>query len=253
MSLFISFEGCDGTGKTTQAKLLETRLADAGYSVILVKEPGSTRLGDYLRAWLKDESHKGLTPQAELFLFAAARSALVSETLRPLLEERRTVVIADRYIDSTTAYQGYGRRLDLDEVARVNRLATGGLTPDVTILLDGPVADTLSRVGTSQLAMSIDQHGADPAKRLDGEGTRRFKEESVQFHERVRRGYRKIAQQDPARIVLIDASEPIQEVADAVFAAVEPRLPTGSPQASSKDRSLPLWEAAETTSIAETA
>jgi dTMP kinase len=253
LSLFISFEGCDGTGKTTQAGLLEARLADAGYRVILVKEPGSTRLGDYLRSWLKDENNKGLTAEGELFLFAAARSALVTETLRPLLEEHRTVVIADRYIDSTTAYQGYGRRLDLDEVARVNRLATGGLTPDITILLDGPVADTLSRVGTSQLAMSIEEHGVDPVKRLDGEGTRRFKEESVQFHERVRRGYIKIAQQDPARIVLIDASDPIQEVADAVFAAVGPKLPSDSTQASTEDPSLPLWEAAETTSIAESA
>ena len=252
MSLFISFEGCDGTGKSTQAKLLETRLADAGYRVILVKEPGSTRLGDYLRGWLKDENNRDLTPEAELFLFAAARSALVTETLRPLLEERRTVVIADRYVDSTTAYQGYGRRIDLDEVARINRLATSGLTPDITILLDGPVADTLGRVGTSQLAMSIEQLGDDRAKRLDEEGTRRFKKESVHFHERVRRGYRKIAQQDPERIVVIDAFDPIPEVADAVYSAVEPRLAAGD-SASHEAHSLPLWGAAEATSVAESA
>ena len=251
MSLFISFEGCDGTGKSTQARLMEERLVEAGYKVVLVKEPGSTRLGDYLRSWLKDENNTGLTPEAELFLFAAARSALVSGTLRPLLKEDRTVVIADRYIDSTTAYQGYGRRMDLDEVAQVNRLATGGLTPDITILLDGSIRESLRRVGTSQLTMAMGQD--EQVGRIDGEGTRRFKEESVHFHERVRRGYRKIAQQDSERVVLIEALRPIPEVADAIFAAVEPRLPTDPAQTSCEAHSLPLWNAAENTSIAETA
>ena len=250
MSLFISFEGCDGTGKTTQAKLLETRLTEAGHSVVLVREPGSTKLGDYLRSWLKDESNARLTPEAELFLFAAARSALVTETLRPLLEKRRTVVIADRYIDSTTAYQGYGRRIDLDEVARVNRLATGSLTPDITILLDGPVADALSRVGTSQLTMVMGQD--DRVGRIDGEGTRRFKEEPVGFHERVRRGYRRIADQNPGRVVLIDASHPIQDVAEAVYGAVEARL-SANDSVSADDQSLPLWSTAENASMVETA
>ena len=252
MSLFISFEGCDGTGKTTQARLLETRLAEAGYRVILVKEPGSTRLGDYLRSWLKDENNKGLTPEAELFLFAAARSALVTETLRPLLEKHGTVVIADRYIDSTTAYQGYGRRLDLDDVARVNRLATGGLTPDITVLLDGPVADTLRRVGTSQLPMAVGEREDEHARRIDGEGTRRFKEESVRFHERVRRGYEKIAAQHPERVVVFDALRPVPEIADAIFNAVESRLPAGE-TATPQAHTLPLWPVAENASVAETA
>ena len=245
MSLFISFEGCDGTGKTTQAKLLETRLTEAGHKVFLVKEPGSTRLGDYLRSWLKDENNKGLTPEAELFLFAAARSALVTETLRPFLEEHRTVVIADRYIDSTTAYQGYGRRLDLDDVDRVNRLATGGLTPDITVLLDGPVADTLSRVGSSQLPMAVGEQVNENAKRIDSEGTRRFKEESVGFHERVRRGYGKIAAQDPDRVVVFDALRPVPEIADAIFAAVESRLPAEEP-APTEAHTLPYGRSRKT-------
>ncbi len=252
MSLFISFEGCDGTGKTTQAKLLETRLTEAGHKVFLVKEPGSTRLGDYLRSWLKDENNKALTPEAELFLFAAARSALVTETLRPFLEEHRTVVIADRYIDSTTAYQGYGRRLDLEDVDRVNRLATGGLTPDITVLLDGPVADTLSRVGTSQLPMAVGEQVNENAKRIDGEGTRRFKEESVGFHERVRRGYGKIAAQNPDRFVVVDALLPVPEIADAIFAAVESRLLAGE-QAPPEAHTLPLWPVAENAPVVETA
>ena len=251
MSLFISFEGCDGTGKTTQAKLLETRLTEAGHKVVLLREPGSTRLGDYLRNWLKDENRKGLTPESELFLFAAARSALVSETLLPLLEQERTVVIVDRYIDSTTAYQGYGRRLDLEEVARVNRLATGGLTPDITVLLDGPVADTLRRVGTSQLPMAVGEQENEYARRIDGEGTRRFKEESVHFHERVRRGYRKIVAQNPERVVVVDALRPVPEIADAIFDRVAQRLPTESTP--HEAQTLPLWPAAETTSVAESA
>ena len=251
LSLFISFEGCDGTGKTTQAKLLEARLSDAGHRVVLVREPGSTKLGDYLRSWLKDEGNASLTHEAELFLFAAARSALVTETLRPLLEKRNAIVIADRYIDSTTAYQGYGRRIDLDDVARVNRLATGGLTPDVTILLDGPVAGSLGRVGTSQLTM-MEQRADEHARRIDGEGTRRFKEESLGFHERVRRGYGKIARQNPERIVVIDAFGTIPEVADAIFTAVKARLPAGDP-AATEAHTLPLWSAPETTPVAETA
>ncbi len=250
MSLFISLEGCEGTGKTTQAKLLEARLVDAGYRVVPVKEPGSTDLGNYLRRWLANENREDLPPEAELFLFAAARSTLVSKTIRPLLEEERTVVIADRYIDSTTAYQGYGRRIDLDGVARVNRLATGGLVPDITILLDGPVADGLRRVGSAQLEMKMGHPGDERTRRIDGEGTRRFEEEPVQFHERVRRGYRKIADQHPERIVVIDAFRTISEVADAILREVEARLPAES--APPEDHSLSLWPVAETASIAET-
>ena len=175
----------------------------------------------------------------------------MAETLRPLLEKRNTVVIADRYIDSTTAYQGYGRRMDLDDVARINRLATGGLTPDVTILLDGPVAGALGRVGTSQLTMTMGQQAGEQARRIDGEGTRRFKEESLQFHERVRRGYGKIAQQEPERVVVIDAFGTVPEVSDAIFNAVEARLPGDDPT-STEAHTLSLWPA-ETTPAVERA
>ncbi len=248
MSLFISFEGCEGTGKTTQAELLKTRLIEARYSVALVREPGTTGLGRYLRKWLKDENKEKLWPEGELFLFAAARSSVVRERIRPFLKGPRSVVIADRYVDSTTAYQGYGRRISLSDIEVVNRRATGGLYPDITILLDIPVADGLRRAGSAQFRLE-----AEAARRIDVEGTHRFEEEPVEFHERVRRGYRKIADQHPGRIVVIDASEPIEEIASAVFAAVEPRLPNESAQPSTEDRSLPLWEAAETTPVAESA
>ena len=249
MSLFISLEGCEGTGKTTQAKLLEARLVEAGYSVDLIREPGSTRLGRYLRDWLKDENREKLWPEGELFLFAAARSSVVRERIRPFLKESRAVVIADRYIDSTTAYQGYGRRISLSDIEVVNRRATGGLDPDITILLDGPVADGLRRAGSAQFELEMGQL-AESARRINVEGTHRFEEEPVEFHERVRRGYRKIADQHPERIVVIDAFRTISEVADAILREVEARLPAES--APPEDHSLSLWPVAETASIAET-
>ena len=252
MSLFISFEGCEGTGKTTQARLLKAKLVQAGYSVVLIREPGSTRLGHYLRDWLKDENREKLWPEGELFLFAAARSSVVRMRIRPFLKEPRAVVIADRYIDSTTAYQGYGRRISLSDIEVVNRRASGGLLPDITILLDGPVADCIRRAGSAQLEFEMGQL-AESSRRNDVEGTHRFEEEPIEFHERVRRGYRKIADQHPERIVTVNALPPISEVADKIFAAVEPRLPTESPPASSENQSLPLWETAGTTSIVETA
>ena len=252
MSLFISLEGCEGTGKTTQAGLLKARLVEAGYKVVLLREPGSTKLGDYLRKWLKDENREKLWPEGELFLFAAARSAVVRERIRPLLQEPRTVVIADRYVDSTTAYQGYGRRISLSDVAVVNRRATGGLDPHITILLDGPVADVLRRAGSTQGELGLEQLRK-PDKRSNTVGTHRFEGEPIEFHERVRRGYRKIANHYPERIFVIDALRSISEVADAIFAAVEPRLPSEPAQASSEDHTLPLWNAKENASVAETA
>ena len=252
MSLFISLEGCEGAGKTIQADLLKTRLVEAGYSVDLIREPGTTKLGHYLRNWLKDENREKLWPEGELFLFAAARSSVVRERIRPFLKGSRAVVIADRYIDSTTAYQGYGRRISLGDIEVVNQRATGGLYPDITVLLDVPVADGLRRAGSAQFELEMGQL-AESARRTGVEGTHRFEEESVEFHERVRRGYRKIADQDPERIVVVDALRPIPEVADIIFAAVDPKLPTGSAQASREDNSLPLWNTAENASVAETA
>ena len=252
MSLFISFEGCEGTGKTTQAKLLKARLVQAGHSVVLIREPGSTRLGHYLRDWLKDENREKLWPEGELFLFAAARSSVVRKRIRPFLKEPRAVVIADRYIDSTTAYQGYGRRISLSDIEVVNRRATGGLYPDITILLDGPVADCIRRVGSAQLEFEMGQM-AESSRRIDVEGTHRFEQEPVEFHERVRRGYRKIAAQHSERIVMVDALPPISEVADEIFAAVAPMFPSDSTQASGEAHSLPLWGAVEATSVTESA
>ncbi len=240
MGFFISFEGCEGTGKTTQAERLRSRLARLGYQTALVREPGSTELGQYLRNWLRDEN-RGLPPEVELLLFAAARAALARETIRPLLaKDPQAVVIADRYMDSTTAYQGYGRRIGLDDVAVVNRLATGGIAPDVTILLDGPIADGLRRLGSAQLEMAMGQPGAGEARRIDGEGTRRFEAEPLEFHERVRRGYLRTAAANPERFAVVDAFRDVDEVADTIWDEVESRLRPNEAEAS-EAQALPLW------------
>ena len=135
MGLFISFEGGEGSGKSTQAALLAERLQQAGRRVAHLREPGSTGLGDYLRRWLKSND-RAMTHEAELFLFTAARAELVRRVVKPALKDGE-VVVCDRYADSTMAYQGYGRGLPLAAVQSANRLAAGGVWPDVTFLLDG--------------------------------------------------------------------------------------------------------------------
>ncbi len=206
MSLFISFEGGEGSGKTTQAKLLHDRLVAGGHLTLAVREPGGTELGEYLRTWLK-ATRKPMTPAAELFLFTAARSEVVRRVIRPALESG-AMVIADRYADSTTAYQGYGRRLPLRSVHSANKLATDGLWPHLTMFLDMPPEAALRRT----------PEGAD----------RRFEDEDLQFHRRVRDGYLKLAARGPQRWAIIDASQSTEAVADRVWERVSPLLPAES-------------------------
>lgn len=223
MSLFISFEGGEGSGKSTQAEELHQRLQGTGVSSLLVHEPGTTPLGAFLRDKLKQEIKREhtLSPIAELFLFAAARTELVANVLEPALHERDSVVIADRYADSTTAYQGYGRRLPLEDVATINRIATQGLAPDMTFLLDCSPEHGLRRIDSVPLPNSSD---ATQAGRIDKEGTQRFEKEPLGFHERVRAGYLRIAEQEPDRWHVIDATMGVQEISDAVWKRVETRV-----------------------------
>lgn len=183
MRLFITFEGGEGCGKSTQAKHLATELEQHGQKVILTYEPGGTPLGEELRRSLKRARGGGVTAEAELLLFAAARSELTATILLPALEQGE-VVVCDRYADSTVAYQGYGRGLPLDTIAAVNQLATRGLRPDLTVLLDMDPARALRRKKRSR---------------------DRFEHESPEFHERVRNGYLALAQADPARWIVLDA------------------------------------------------
>ena len=203
--MFITFEGGDGSGKSTHAAILERRLRDSSVNVLLVREPGSTALGQYLREWLKRES--ATVPIAELLLFEAARAQLVSEIVRPAIAAGQ-VVIADRFSDSSLAYQGYGRGLDLELIRTLNVAATGGLTPDLTVLLHAPATEALARATRG---------------RADA-GQRKFEDLPGQFHQRVVAGYLELASQEPRRWVVVDSSRDVSAVAGDVWAAVQKRL-----------------------------
>jgi dTMP kinase len=206
---FITLEGGEGSGKSTQAKLLAQHLRDTGHQAILTQEPAGTPLGVLVKGVLERQaSHEGppITPQAELFLFAAARADHVRTVITPALESD-LIVVCDRFADSTVAYQGYGRGLPLREIATLNRIATQGLTPDLTLLLDVPPDAGIDRANAT--------HDAGHKSR-DALG-----EETLDFHRRVRKGFLAIAQAEPERVVSIDALQPQDIVSEAVWAAVE--------------------------------
>ncbi len=211
--VFITLEGPDGSGKTVQAERLRAALAATGRDAVLVREPGGTPAGERIRAILmdRDESAVRLTQRADALLFMAARAQLVETVIRPALE-RGAVVISDRYLDSTLAYQGFGGQLGIDELLPVGRFATGGLRPDLTILFDVPVEIGLAR-------------------KSDAETTRFEAHFDRAYHERVRAGYLALAAAEPERWVIVDASAPEPDVLDAARAAlldfVERVMPAG--------------------------
>jgi len=195
LGLFITFEGGEGCGKSTQSRLLLKKLEQRNIPVVLTHEPGGTSLGTEIRKLLKRKRGSSIASQAELFLFAASRVQLVAELIRPALEETK-VVICDRFTDSTLVYQGYGRGLDLTTVETVNNMATGNLKPDLTILLD----------------MSPEQGLARKQSLKD-----RFELEDLSFHHRVREGYLKMAAAEPDCWLLIDASLPEEKIAEIIW------------------------------------
>ncbi len=221
--MFVSLEGGEGTGKTTQAQLLHRRLKEAGHHVKLVQEPGTTPLAEYLRLWLKGTNHP-LNARSELFLFAAARADLVNSVLVPFLEKPGAIIVADRYVDSTRAYQGFGRGLDRKLVDAVNELTVGNVLPDLTILLDCPPAKALERIGRTQLSFALDSDAATHPSSRATEGFR-LEEESLDFHNRVHEGYRELARAEPNRWHIIDASQPPQAVSNAIWSTVTKHLP----------------------------
>ena len=216
MGSFIVLEGGDGTGKSTQAASLSERLLRAGHSIILLREPGGTPVGDQIRRILKGERGPGLSPMAELLLFSAARTELVAHALKPALGSGHTV-ICDRYTPSTIAYQGYGRGLPLDVIRKVNHLATQGQEPDLVVLLDMEPAEALRRVA----------EGSEP-DRIGEEDLRRFEEEPLEFHQRVRQGYLELAKAEPERWLVVDSSLPKERVAEIIWRRVGALL-EGSP------------------------
>jgi len=203
MSLFITFEGGEGSGKSVQAKALYRRLSQLAIPVILTHEPGGTSFGMKIARWLKWTEGTDISPLTELLLFNASRAQLVTQVIQPNLESGKTV-ICDRYADSTTAYQSYGRGLDLEMVKAVNNAATQGLKPDLTVLLDISAEEGLAR------------------KR--GKKQDRFEQENIAFHQRVREGYVKLAANDPQRWLVIDASQSKRKIAEIIWQRVSQLL-----------------------------
>ncbi len=194
--MFVTFEGPEGSGKSTQARLLAAYLQESGEDVLLTREPGGTAIGDQIRTILHSHDNTAMLPASELLLYNAARAQIVAEVIRPALAQGK-IVLSDRYADSTIAYQGYGRQLDLDTVRKINALATGGLVPDLTFLIDIGVQDGLAR-------------RKDGAKR--GEEWNRMDSLSCEFYERVREGYLEMMRAEPGRWVRIDGTPDVQVV-----------------------------------------
>lgn len=238
MALFISFEGGEGSGKSTQARLLTARLARIGFEARFVHEPGSTELGGYVREWLKRGLPGGdaVSDNAELLLFSAARAELVSKTLKPHLALPNGIVVADRYVDSTTAYQGAGRGIARNQIAVVNALATQGVMPNLTFLLDIDPRAGLDRMGSLQyglpLAAAPDGGGAKAERHMEGG---RFEDEPMAFHERVRRRYLALAAADPHRWRILDAALPRERLSAQIWDAVCARFPQVAAQAQQAD------------------
>ena len=241
MAFFVSFEGGEGTGKSSQAEILTNRLKNTGIQVLPIHEPGMTRLGEYLRLWLKRESMETISPMAELLMFATARAELVVKILKPALHHPKLVIVADRYADSTTAYQSYGRRLPRQRVDSINQLATHGIMPDITFLLDCPPNEGLNRTGAAQTAMPLDSGIHTEIGRIDTAGTRRFEEESLEFHRRVREGYLKLAKKEPERWRIMDATKPMEETSEVIWSCIQTELSALDLDKSDRSSPTDLW------------
>jgi dTMP kinase len=210
MACFITFEGIEGCGKTTQLQLLARRLEEDGHKVTVTREPGGCPIADQIRNILLDAGNRAITPLTELLLYAAARAQHVSEVVAPALATGG-IVLCDRFTDATIAYQGHGRKLDLAIISQLNQLATVGIRPDLTVLLDCP-AD----IGLKRAIARINS--------AQGAREERFELESLRFHQEVRNGYLQLARQEPQRFVVIDGTASIGETEAAIAAAVLARL-----------------------------
>lgn len=218
--LFIAFEGGEGAGKTTQSRLLADRLAGLEIPCLLLREPGGTELGEYLRGYLKSE--RPLAPEAELLLFEAARVELVTSRLRPALESG-SAVIADRFYGSTIAYQGHGRGIDLEVIASMNSFAAQGINPHLTFLLDLDPEEGLKRTMGHQMAFTLDTGGDLALLSRTQEGTR-FEELDLEFHHRARKGFLEQAKAIPESWRILDAGQSVEAIGWEVWKEVEKAL-----------------------------
>ena len=206
---FITFEGGEGCGKSTQIRLLAERLRAAGRKVLLTREPGGTALAEKIRSLVREESDDPPNPRAETLLFLASRAQVVENVIRPALAAG-TWVLCDRFADSTFAYQGYGRGLDLEELKRINSFATGGLEPDRTILLNVSPVVSAKRMRAREAATNTD------ADRMEKAGD--------SFHSRLRQGFLELAAAEPDRFAVIQADGSVEEVEEAVWNSIQPML-----------------------------
>ena len=211
--MFITFEGIEGCGKSTQAKRIANRLEKEGVSLILTREPGGTPIGNDIRQILLSSKNRDLPPLAELLLYEADRALHMSSVVKPALAEQKWV-LCDRFFDATTAYQGYARGQDLHVTTRLNEIASAGITPDITFLLDCPVAVGIKRALTRNAESDVT-------------GQDRFEREKTVFHEAVRNGYLDIAKKNPDRFVVVDATHGENRLEEVIFSALEAHLPSG--------------------------
>jgi dTMP kinase len=198
LSLFITFEGVEGSGKTTQIRRLKRYLAQKGIACKVTREPGGCPIGEKVRKILLNPDHREMAPLSELLLYEASRVQHVKEVIKPLLK-KGVIVLCDRFSDASIAYQGYGRKVDLNLVERLNRLSSQGIKPEVTFLLDCP-----SDVG---LKRALKRN-----RSLKKEKEERFEREKIQFHHRVRRGYLSLAKKEPHRVKVIDTRQGEEKV-----------------------------------------
>ena len=205
MGRFITFEGPEGSGKTTQMHLLAQYLQVQGYEPLITREPGGTPIGDRVRAILLDPAHEEMAPSTEFLLFSAARAQHVRQIILPHLAQDG-IVLCDRFADSSLAYQGYGYELDLEAVLSITKFATDGLVPDLSFYLDLPVEIGLRRkVGG------------------DGDDWNRMEQKGIAYHQRVRAGYRAMTARDPDRWVVVDATASLSEIQAVIQRAIEER------------------------------
>lgn len=206
MCLFISFEGPDGSGKTTQVGLLAEYLQALGHDVLITREPGGTPIGDQIRSVLHDVKNVEMTCETEFLLYSASRAQLVRQVLAPHLARGGTV-LCDRFADSSMAYQGYGRELELKAIQYITRFATGGLTPDLTVYLDLPVEEGIHRKQTAHVAKTGEWN------RLD--------QQAIDFHRRVHRGYLEMAEANPDRWLVVDATQSVADTQATIRVRLE--------------------------------
>jgi dTMP kinase len=204
--LFVTFEGSDGAGKTTQLKLLAQQLTEMGYKVLCTREPGGTRISDKIREVLLDPTHQEMDARTEALLYAAARAQHVAEVIQPALAANK-IVLCDRFVDSSLAYQGWGRGLDKETIGTISIFATDNLVPSITLLLD--VCPT---IGTKRVATR------------NGDRLDRIEQEHNSFRDRVYQGFQELAALHPSRIVCIDASGTIEEVREKIWSHITTRL-----------------------------